>query len=136
MAKIHGKDADVWVNGISTEDDANRIAFTISPDTAEVTSFASLAKESLEGLYGWTFSYAGYWNGSATFNDPTFWGLIGGGGKEIKVFPGGSVTAAGKIYYWGTAILTSYGSEATQNGPVTCTAEFLGSGCLSRATAA
>ena len=132
MAKIHAKDADVWINGVSTEDDGNRIALTITPDTAEITAFASLAKEYLEGNYGWAFNYAGYWNPSATMNDVTLQGIIGGGAKEIKFFPSGSATGA--VRYWGTAFLTSYGMESTQNGPVICTAEFLGSGALSRGT--
>ena len=133
MAKIHGKDADLWVNGLSMEDDGNTVTLTITPDTAENTSFASLAKENLEGLYGFTLGYRGYWNSAANANDQTFYQLLGQGGKEFKLFPQGS--AASRIYYWGTVIMTSFASESPVAGIVTCDANFLGNGSLSRGTA-
>ncbi len=134
MGKIHGKDAEVYVNGLTMEDDGNRIGLTISPDIAETTSFGDLAKTNLEGLYGWAFDYDGVWNNTANANDNVFFEQIGQGGKEIKFFPAGS--AASKIYYWGTAILNSYSAEATIGGAVTCRASLTGSGSLSRGTTA
>ncbi len=132
MAKIHGKNADLWVNGLSMEDDGNSFTLTISPDTADDTSFASLAKENLEGLYGFTLAYRGYWNSAANANDQTFFQLIGQGAKEFKLFPSGS--AASSIYYWGSAILTNFSGESPIGGAVTCSADLLGTGSLSRGT--
>jgi len=132
MPKVHGKDADLWVNFQSMEDDGNRITITITPDTAELTAFGSEAKEHKEGIYGWTLDYDGFWNSAANANDQVFYQMIGQGGKEVKFFPNGS--AASKIYYWGTAILTSYNPEATVGGGVTCSASLIGDGCLSRGT--
>ncbi|MFW9991896.1 MAG: hypothetical protein ACFFD4_07530 [Candidatus Odinarchaeota archaeon] len=133
MAKVHGKDADLWVNGQSMEDDGNRITLTISPETVDLTSFGDNAKANKEGLYGWTLDYDGFWNAAANANDQIFFQMIGGGGKEIKFFPNGS--AANRIYYWGTAILTSYRPEAGIGGGVTCAASLAGDGSLSRGTA-
>ncbi len=134
MSKVHGKDVDIWVNGLGTEDDANRISLSISPDISEVTTFGDLAKTNVEGLYGWALDYEGMWNSAANSQDQTFYQLIGQGAKEVKFFPGGSASSA--IYYWGTAILNNYSPEATVGGAVTCRARFTGSGCLSRGTAA
>ena len=133
-SKVHGKDVDLWVNAQSMEDDGNRVALTIPIDTVEVTSFGDLAKTYVEGLYGWTLDYEGFWNSAANRNDQVFYQLIGQGAKEIKFFPDGS--ASQKIYYWGSAILTSFNPEATVGGAVTCSAALQGSGSLSRGTAA
>ncbi len=133
-SKIHGKDADLWVNALSMEDDGNTITLIITPDTVESSAFASLAKENLEGLYGFTLAYRGFWNSAANANDQTFYQLIGAGAKEFKFFPGGSASA--KIFYLGSAIMTSFNSESPIAGMVTCDADFLGTGNLSRGTAA
>ncbi len=133
-AKVHGKDSDFWLNGVSTEDDGNRVAITITNDTAEDTSFVDSAKSFLEGDYGWTVSYDGFWNAGATRNDQTFYELIGTGGKEMKFFPNGS--ASGRVWYMGTVILTSYTPEAVVAGPVTASAEFQGVRNLSHGTIA
>ncbi len=134
MAKVAGRNADLWVNGIATETDGNRITLTISPDTYEATAFASTGKEYVEGFYDWTLDFDGFWNSAATMNDSTFYQLIGQGAKEIKFFPDGSASA--KVYYWGSAILKTYNPESTVAGPVTVRASLQGNGALSRGTAA
>ncbi len=132
MAKVHGKDCDLWVNGQSMEDDGNRVTLTITPDVVEVSAFGDSAKTQVEGLYGWALDYEGFWNSAANKNDRIFFEMIGQGGKEFKLFPDGS--AASKVYYWGTVIVTAMNPEATIGGAVTVGASFIGNGNLSRGT--
>jgi hypothetical protein len=135
MAKIHGKDADVSINAVAVEDDGNEVTLDIAVDTPEITSFSDAAKEFLEGVYGWTMTYRGFFEPTSGKNDATIFAMLGAGAKTVSVTPGGGAASADNPEYTGSAFLTSYSVRTPRDGPVEVTAVFTGHGALTRAVA-
>ena len=64
--------------------------------------------------------------------DGYFNGLLGGTARPWKVFPAGSV--AGRPYYSGSAILTSYEVTSDVGDAIGFSSEFQNSGAVTRGT--
>ncbi|MFW9991897.1 MAG: hypothetical protein ACFFD4_07535 [Candidatus Odinarchaeota archaeon] len=124
MAKIHGKNARVFVNSFDLSGDSNRVNLTIGIDVVEVTGFGDEAKQNREGQYNWNIGQDGFWNSTDKMSDPTIQQLIGGGTKVVSVFPAG--TTPGQLGYEGFGILNNYKPEAVIAGAVTFNAEYTG----------
>ncbi len=124
MAKVHGKDASVFIREFDISGDGNRISLTISPETAEITGFQDGAKQHVEGLYGWGASMEGYWNSATSQVDPTLFQLIGQGTQVIGIWPNG--IAIGKLGYEGYGVLTNYSPEDVISGAVVFSGDFVG----------
>lgn len=62
MAKAHGKNARIYVDEYNWSGYANSWTLTLGVDTAEVTTFTDAAKEYLEGMYGHTFGWTGFYD--------------------------------------------------------------------------
>jgi len=135
MAKIHGKNCDVMINTVAVEDDGNEVTLDISVDLPESTSFSDVAKEVLEGVYGWTLAYRGFFEPTAAKNDATIFAMLGAGVKTISVTPGGGAAAANNPKYSGSAFLSAYSVRTPVAGAVEINATFTGHGALSRLVA-
>ena len=98
-------------------------------ETAEVTTLGDDDKVYVTGLRDRTISIEGKWDGTV---DGYLSGLLGGTPRVWKVFPAGS--AAGRPYYSGSAILTSYEVTSEVGDAIGFSAEFQNSGAVTRGT--
>ena len=130
----HGKDAAVFITDSGgTErnltDVATSVGIPVEVETAEVTTFNDDDKVYVTGLRDRTISLEGKWDATV---DGYLAGLLGGTARAWKVFPAGS--AAGRPYYSGSAILTSYEVSAEIGDAIGFSAEFQNSGAVTRGT--
>ena len=128
----HGKDAAVFITDSGgTErnltDVATSVGIPVEVETAEVTTFNDDDKVYVTGLRDRTISLEGKWDATV---DGYLAGLLGGTARAWKVFPAGS--AAGRPYYSGSAILTSYEVSAEIGDAIGFSAEFQNSGAVTR----
>jgi predicted secreted protein len=130
----HGKDAAVFITDSGgTErnltDVATSVGIPVEVETAEVTTFNDDDKVYVTGLRDRTISLEGKWDATV---DGYLAGLLGGTARAWKVFPAGS--AAGRPFYSGSAILTSYEVSAEIGDAIGFSAEFQNSGAVTRGT--
>lgn len=131
---FHGKDAAVYVTdsgGVERNltDYATSVGLPVEVETAEVSTLGDDDKVYVTGLRDRTISIEGKWDGTV---DGYLSGLLGGTARAWKVFPAGS--AAGRPFYSGSAILTSYEVTADIGDAVGFSAEFQNSGTVTRGT--
>ena len=131
---FHGKDAAVYVTDSggserNLTDYATSVGLPVEVETAEVSTLGDDDKVYVTGLRDRTISIEGKWDGTV---DGYLSGLLGGTARAWKVFPAGS--AAGRPFYSGSAILTSYEVTADIGDAVGFSAEFQNSGTVTRGT--
>jgi hypothetical protein len=131
---FHGKDAEVYITDSgSTERNlttyATSVGLPVSVETAEVSTLGDDDKVYVTGLRDRTISIEGKWDATV---DGYFNGLLGGTARPWKVFPAGS--AAGRPYYSGSAILTSYEVTSDVGDAIGFSSEFQSSGAVTRGT--
>lgn len=130
----HGKDAAVYITDSGgTErnltDVSTSVGLPVEVETAEVTTFNDDDKVYVTGLRDRTISLEGKWDATV---DGYLSGLLGGTARAWKVFPAGS--AAGRPFYSGSAILTSYEVTSEIGDAIGFSAEFQNSGAVTRGT--
>ncbi len=134
MAAGIGKDAAFKIT-VATNLDQNIQAYLtqVSPsfpvDTAETTTMGDSDREFLSSLKSSTIGIEGIYDPTV---DGYLFGLRGGTAAPVRYFPQG--TASGKIYFEVNAILASYEAPANLDEAVTFSAEFQGSGAVTRGT--
>ena len=131
---FHGKDAEVYIaDSGDTERNlttyATSVGIPAEVETAEVSTLGDDDKVYVTGLRDRTISIEGKWDGTV---DGYLSGLLGGTPRSWKVFPAGS--AAGRPFYSGSAILTSFEVSADVGDAVGFSAEFQNSGGVTRGT--
>ncbi len=130
MARIHGKNAVLFIKEYKISGDANRLNFTYNTDTTEVSGFETQGKEHVEGNYGWTIGMDGFWNSDANKSDPVIFQLVGLGTHIVGIYPQG--TTPGRIGYDGQGALTSYNHESPITGAVVFSTDMQGNNKLYR----
>ncbi len=131
---FHGKDAEVYLaDSGNTERNltsyATSVGIPVEVETAEVTTLGDDDKVYVTGLRDRTISIEGKWDATV---DGYISGLLGGTPRAWKVFPAGS--AAGRPYYSGSAILTSYEVTSEIGDAIGFSAELQNSGAVTRGT--
>jgi hypothetical protein len=131
---FHGKDAEVYINDSGDAERnltgyATSVGIPVEVETAEVSTLGDDDKVYVTGLRDRTVSLEGKWDATV---DGYLSGLLGGTPRVWKVFPAGS--AAGRPYYSGSAILTSYEVTSEIGDAISWTAEFQNSGAVTRGT--
>lgn len=130
MAFVHGKNAEVTVNGTSLTAFSDTADLSIDVDTTETSVFGTTWKTSLPGLVGASFSIAGNYDPTVTTGPAAV--LIGciNGGVPVAVVhkPGG--TAAGQRTNSFNAIITSYSESSSVGDKVTFSADAIVTGAV------
>jgi hypothetical protein len=131
---FHGKDAAVYVTDSGGSERnlteyATSVGLPVEVETAEVSTLGDDDKVYVTGLRDRTISIEGKWDATV---DGYLSGLLGGTARGWKVFPAGS--AAGRPFYSGSAILTSYEVTAEIGDAVMWSAEWQNSGAVTRGT--
>ena len=137
MAYGHGKDSTLTLTGVGHAARSTTISsyltsvdFSMSGDTAEVSTLGDGSKEYISGMKDATVSIEGVYDPLAGTLLAT---LVGGTASEFTYFPQGS--AAGKERYSGSWICTGYSAPTSKDDAVTFGAEFQVTGAITIGTA-
>lgn len=130
----HGKDAALYIEdagGVEREITGflTQAGHNFSVDTAETSVFGTGDKQYVPGMRDVTIPFTGRFDSTV---DGYLVGILGMQ-RNYKFFPQGS--AAGRIYYSGTAILTRYEPSADTGDVAGFTGEFQRTGPTTRGTA-
>ena len=134
MAVMHGKNAKLYFRTGATMRDLSSYltkgGIARKADVAEVSPLGTNDKQFLNGMREGTLALDGYF-------DPTVdgWlaGEFGGTAEAFRYFPQGSAT--GRVYYSGSAILTSYNVDTDTGDVGKITGELQVTGAISRTVA-
>lgn len=111
---------------------ANTATLSFSSEAVDGTAFGESYRFKIaDGIKDWSLSMAGVWDGAASQVDEILYGILAAC-TSACYGPGGSTTGA--VQYSGCAILNTYEVAGALEGMVTWSAEFAGSGSLSRGT--
>ena len=111
---------------------ANSATLSFSSDATDGTAFGETYRFLIaDGVKGWTLSMNGVWDGAASQVDEILFGILAAC-TSVCYGPGGST--AGLTQYSGCSVLNTYEVAGELDGMVTWSAEFVGSGSLTRGT--
>ena len=130
MAKKHGKNFRVYIDGDDFSGVSNATELNWTTAMAEVTNYLSDNVERLPGVTDWTATVNGFWDS----NDATGYEELleekKSGSVIFGAFPNKANT--GEMGWEGTPYLTDYGITGPVDGPVATGLSFTGSARLSR----
>jgi len=132
MAKIHGRNTDIYFEEFDLNADMNNVVIDTSIDTAEVTSFGDTYKEFVEGVAGFGLSIDAFWNGASDAFDEESFTEIAGSPVIVSVFP--ESDTIGNKGYSGHMIINGHSINAPVGGAVTLSVSGEGHQELSRVT--
>ena len=131
MAKYHGKNTHISVDGNDLSAYFDDVSIPESIDVAETSTYGQNAKTYVEGLSDATIDAGGKWDDTAvTGPDVVLSALIGGGEHEVIIGPSGDAVGKRKITV--TAILTNYEVSSPLGDVVAFTASWQVSGPVVR----
>ena len=130
MAKVHGRNAYLTIDGKNFHQDSNSITLDIVGDTAEYDVFGNWWKRSLPGDIGWTIKGEFFWDIDTNHVDHELWNQWEASEVAMDFRPGGSVV--GLYSYTGSVIIGSYSISSPVAGMITGSFSLQGSGQLSR----
>jgi len=133
MAAVHGKDGHFTYNSVNLSPFGTEFTLTIEGDTAETTTFGDAAKEYVRGQYGWTISASGIWDGASGAVDATLGpDVLVTTARAVIVRQNSAAKSANNPEWTGSVFLTSYETNPTIGDAVQWSAEFQGTGALTR----
>lgn len=132
MAVIHGKNLDHTVASKAVEDDTLQVDISIDTNVVDSTAAGDSAKESLQGIYGWTMDGRYNWNKSSGEIDNVIFQMLRSGSQTVDLTPGGGTEGANNPAYTGSALVKSYKISIPHDSKITCQAQYVGDGALTR----
>ena len=143
MARVHGKNVNYSINGVSIEDELNSVSMNMNVPESEITSFSDVWQNFLAGKPNINTEIQGTLDPShgASGGDQTIFEAIGGGPVSTIFDPTGSGPGANDPEYQCTAsgltgaLVESYNIELPVGGPATYSATIQHSGATVRAVA-
>ena len=130
MAKVHGKNLEIDVNSIDLTGDSNEVTLDINVGSDEVSTFEDGFDTFVQGTPNWTVQMNGVWDGADDDLDEQMFTLVTAGGVTMNLYP--EANTNGKVKYTGTVQLLNYNVPVSRAGAVRWSANFQGSGTLSR----
>ena len=109
MARVHGKNVNYSINGVSIEDELNSVSMNMNVPESEITSFSDVWQNFLAGKPSAQLDIQGSWDGAANQGDATIFGELGLEGEEWDFEPDGTTG------YDGYAIVNSYSIQCNVN---------------------
>lgn len=136
MAKKHGKDAGLLLDGFDLGAVASASTLGISIETAEVTTFSSLAKEYLEGNAGFTGSFSSFMDtGTDRWNHVAFSKLTTQDDDHYACWEAptsGAAHTAGNVVYEGIVRWTGQPREFSMTDAIMLNGDWQGTDALAR----
>jgi len=105
MARHHGKDTLIYLDGKDISGDLSDIEFAIGADIHDVTTFGQDWKEGSAGLLGWELSYAGFYDPAANAFTNQITALLGGPCKALSIFTGDGDAIGDNGFLFGPGVL-------------------------------
>lgn len=130
MAKVHGRNAYLTIDGKNFHQDSNSITLDITGDNAEYDIFGTWWKQALAGNISWTVGGEFFWDVDSNHADHALWNQWEAAEVAMDFRPGGSVI--GLYSYTGSVISGTYSIASPVAGIVTGTFSLKGSGQVSR----
>lgn len=132
MARAHGKDVRVYLDGRDISGHIAQVDIEVSVDTHDVTTFASSGwKESTGGLAGWTASLEGFYDSASTGFAAQIEAALGStaaGDAVLSLFDG-AADGVGDVGFLGSeAIVTQKQTPVNVADVIKLTANFQGNG--------
>ena len=136
MAKQPSKVANIAINTVALEDDANSVSLQVTQQTPEVTALADVGPRRVVDNYDFTLNLEGAADFASGQSDATLAGLIGDDGVAMAFDPTGKTADADNPNYDATSVvLGSYSVTARVGQGVQFSAELRGNSALDRAVA-
>jgi hypothetical protein len=132
MAKIHGKNAAIYVAGYDLSGRLNEVTMDISVDLADAFAFQDAAKEYVEGQHSWTIALRGLFDGAASNIDEVLHNLIGTAAEVATILPEGDGLV--KKGYGGEGELSARSIRVPSTSIVEVSANITGSKEMARLT--
>ena len=111
---------------------ANNATLNFTSEAVDGTAFGESYRFKIaDGIKDWGLTMSGVWDGAASQVDEILYGILAAC-TSACYGPGGSVS--GQVQYSGCCILNTYEVAGALDGMVTWSAEFAGSGSLTRGT--
>lgn len=111
MARVHGKDVRVYLDGRDISGHISQVTTEVSADVHDVTTFASSGwKESTSGLGGWTGSVEGFYDNASSGFASQIEAALGSAvaGRSVLSWYDGSADGVGDAGFLGSeAVVTS-----------------------------
>ena len=128
MAFVHGRAAEITVNGVALSTFADTADLSIDIDTADTTTFGATWKTAIAGLAGGTLELSGNFDPTTTTGPASaLTGLIGDPPFAVIYEPGGAAVNQHRTF---NAILTNYTESASVSDKVTFSASLLVTGAI------
>ena len=137
MARVTARNTTLIVSGSDSASRvlsgrANSATMSFTSDSTDGTAFGETYRFRIaDGIKEWTLSMNGVWDGAACQVDDILFGILAAC-TSVCYGPGGS--ASGLVQYSGCSVLNTYEVAGELDGMVTWSAEFVGSGSLTRGT--
>lgn len=132
MARSHGKDIRVYLDGRDISGHASQVTTELSAETHDVTTFASSGwKESTSGLSGWTGSVEGFYDNASSGFAAQIEGALGSTatGRAVLSWFDGQADAVGDVGFLGSeAVVTQQAVPISVADITKLTATFEGNG--------
>jgi hypothetical protein len=123
MAFIHGKDAQVMVNGRKLSDYLHTAGVMQTGEVADTTVFGKAAKTFIAGLKDGSLSAEGLFDGAAGAADAVFQAALGAAAVSLwTIYPGGD-SALGNVGYSTRSRQTAHSVDAVVSDVVAVSAE-------------
>ena len=135
MAKQAGRQANLTVNAVAIEVDADSITLNVTQETPVVTSLGDTGPRRLAGNYDHNKSVSGSADFASGRSDATLFALIGSAGVATGFDPTGATAAANDPNYDTTDVLESYSITSAVGAAATYQASLQGTAALTRAVA-
>lgn len=131
MARVSGRDGEVYFDSQDLSGESNNFELRVEQDTHEVTAFSDSAKTFVEGDYTWTVDFAAFYSGGANTSEAKLHAALSAGTKAMTLGPEGTATV-GDVFYNGDVFVSSFAIRTPVDGAITVSAQFQGSGALTR----
>lgn len=123
MAEVHGRNADLTLDGTTFDPYTTTTTLSFSQDTADVSAYGDDDKQYIVGMEDATVNTAGNWDPT---QDAASYAMLDGAAVATDFEPDGTVS------YAQSAICTSYSITAPAGGAVTYAQSLQRTGATTR----
>lgn len=136
MAKIHGKNAVLFVSDGTTEQnlkgDGNTITLNLTGTTAETLAFGDTWITRIAGHKDWSLDYSGFFNTTASTAQDTVYAVLNTA-TCIVFFPSGCPVGTGSPRFKSSAgIITDFSVTTPVDGPIALSFTMIGASDINR----
>lgn len=132
MARSHGKDVRVYLDGRDISGHIAQIDTEVMAEAHDVTTFASSGwKESTSGLMGWSAKIEGFYDGASSGFAAQIEGILGSNssGRSVLSWYDGAADGVGDVGFLGSeAVVTQESTPIDVADLIKLTANFEGNG--------